>query len=393
VPVENCNCNISAGRSTVEGHILFDEGAQRSFITQELANQLQLQPTNHEHITVSSFGEQISASKRLVVTTISVQTLNKGYIPVSVLIVPKLAAPIRNSVRAHLDKLPYLAGLPLAHPVTSDENFYISILIGADFYWQFIQNRIVRGDGPTAVESKLGYLLSGPLPFKFSTYITCSQVLTLSCIIEKVDCDIFWQIESMGTTSEKKNPDAEFLQQYMDNNITIQQNGTYSLQFPWKANHPTLPSNYAICAKRTRAMVHRLAKTPHLLKLYNNIIEDQENRGFIERVSNSSVSTSVHHIPHRPVRKESLTTPIRIVYDCSCKQSSVSPSLNDCLNPGPPFLNDLSAILVRLRQHNFAFSSDIEKAFLHVYLDKADRDFTRFLWLSNPDDPCSSIIT
>jgi len=34
--------NVSAGQSTVEGHILFDEGAQRSFITQELANQLQL---------------------------------------------------------------------------------------------------------------------------------------------------------------------------------------------------------------------------------------------------------------------------------------------------------------------------------------------------------------
>jgi len=98
--------NVSAGRSIVEGHILFDEGVQHSFIPQELANQLQLQPTNHEHITVSSFEEEVSASKRLAVTTISVQTLFKGYIPVSVLIVPKLAAPICNSVRAHLDTLP-----------------------------------------------------------------------------------------------------------------------------------------------------------------------------------------------------------------------------------------------------------------------------------------------
>jgi len=189
-----------------------------------LTNYNSSQPT-----TVLSFGEQISASKTLAVTTISVQTLNKGYISVSVLIVPKLAAPIRNSVRAHLDKLPYLEGLPLAHPVTSDENFYISILIGADFYRQFIQNRIVCGDGPTAVESKLGYLLSGPLPFSPSAYITCSQALTLSCITEEVDCDNFWPIESIGATPEKQNPDAEFLQQYMDNSITIQQDGTYSL--------------------------------------------------------------------------------------------------------------------------------------------------------------------
>ena len=93
----------------------------------------------------------------------------------------------------------------------------------------------------------------------------------------------------------------------------------------------------AVCAKRTRSVAHRLAKTPHLLKLYNNIIEEQESRGFIERVSSSStcISTSTHYIPHHPVRKESLTTPIRIVYNCSCKQFPDLPSLNDCLNSGP----------------------------------------------------------
>ena len=108
-----------------------------------------------------------------------IQTLNKGHTPVSVLIVPKPAALIHNSVRAHLDQLSYLQGLPLAHPVISDENFHISILIGADFYWQFIQDRIVRDDGPTAVESRLRYLLLGPLPFPQSAYKTCSQILTL----------------------------------------------------------------------------------------------------------------------------------------------------------------------------------------------------------------------
>jgi len=139
-------------------------------------------------------------------------------------------------------------------------------------------------------------------------------------------------------------------------------------------------------------MANHLAKTPQLLQLYNRIIEDQESGGFIERVS-SDTSTSVHYIPHHPVRKESLTTPIRIIYDCSCKQSPDLPSLNDCLNLGPPFLDDLCAILLRFRKHNIAFSSDIEKAFLHVHLDEADRDFTCFFWLSNPADPNSSFVT
>ena len=63
------------------------------------------------------------------------------------------------------------------------------------------------------------------------------------------------------------------------------------------------------------------------------------------------------------------------------------PSLNDCLFTGPPFLNDMCSILIRFRVHKYGFSTDIEKAFLHVNLDKNDRDFTRFLWLSNNNDP------
>ncbi|XP_065895716.1 uncharacterized protein [Dysidea avara] len=390
--------DISSGQSghtTVEGNIFFDEGAQRSFITQNLADKLHLQPTSHENISVSSFGAHLSAVKRLAVASIFINTLNGIKISVSVLIVPQLAAPVRNSVRTHLSQLPYLQGLQLAHPGTSDENFHISILIGADFYWHFIQDRVVRGDGPTAVESRLGYLLSGPLPLSQSINISCVQISGLSCITEETDYSTFWKVESMGTTTATQNSDAEFLQTYLTTKVTVQSDGSYSLKFPWKSNHPPLPSNYTICVRRTRSMAHRLAKTPNLLRMYSTIIEDQERQGFIEKVNNNLEQTAVavHYIPHHPVKKDSSATPIRIVHDCSCRQSSDSPSLNDCLDPGPPLLMDLCAILLRFRQYEFAFSSDIEKAFLHVHLDPSDRDATRFLWLSDPADTSSPFTT
>ena len=44
-----------------------------------------------------------------------------------------------------------------------DSQFDISLLIGVDHYWKIVEDHIVRRDGPTAVQSKLGYLLSGPL--------------------------------------------------------------------------------------------------------------------------------------------------------------------------------------------------------------------------------------
>ena len=72
----------------------------------------------------------------------------------------------------------------------------------------------------------------------------------------------------------------------------------------------------------------------------------------------------MHYIPHHGVRKDSSTTPIRIVYDCSCIESHDKPSLNDCLKILPPQINHITRIIGRLRLHKYAVRTDIEKAFL-----------------------------
>lgn len=139
-----------------------------------------------------------------------------------------------------------------------------------------------------------------------------------------------------------------------------------------------LPTNYNRCKQRTRSMVRRPAATPQLVTTYGNTIAEYEARRFIERVVDPQPTDDAHYIPHHPVKKDSATTPIRIVYDCSFRSSPESPSLNDCLLVGPPFQNNMFSTLIRLRSFTYGFSTDIERAFLHVDLDDSDRDFTRF---------------
>ena len=50
-------------------------------------------------------------------------------IPLTVLIVPTIAAPIQNLNKKPLKDIPYLKGLKLAHPVTSTEQFTINLLL------------------------------------------------------------------------------------------------------------------------------------------------------------------------------------------------------------------------------------------------------------------------
>ena len=92
------------------------------------------------------------------------------------------------------------------------------------------------------------------------------------------------------------------------------------------------------------------------------------------------------------MKKESNTTPIRVVYDCSAKVSSKSLSLNDCLYTGPSLVPDLAQVLLRFRCQKYVFILDIEKAFLMVQLHENDRDYTRFLWPKDPSDPESDFL-
>jgi len=110
-------------------------------------------------------------------------------------------------------------------------------------------------------------------------------------------------------------------------------------------------------------------------------------RGFIERVHSPFPTTNCHYILYHAVKKDSPTTPIRIVYDCSSRSSHNAPSLNECMEIGPPFMNDLCSIILRFRLHKIAISTDMEKAFLHPN----DRDYTCFLWPSDITNPNSNL--
>ena len=60
-----------------------------------------------------------------------------------------------------MNRYPHFYGLKLADYSNSLDS--INVLIGSDYYWNFVTNEIVRGDsGPTAINSKFGWILSGP---------------------------------------------------------------------------------------------------------------------------------------------------------------------------------------------------------------------------------------
>ncbi|XP_074649042.1 uncharacterized protein LOC141904356 [Tubulanus polymorphus] len=377
---------INYGSNSTTVNILFDEGAQCSFITKKSVNELgvRLDKFEKQDVNISTFGDNSPGARTLRSIDLKLRT-RKGEIGLRALVVPEICPPIQNNVKLAVTNHPYLRNLPLA-PYVNTSNYEINLLIGADYYWSIVENEVVRGAGPTAVSSKLGFLLSGPINLNANT-----SVLHTTCLLNTIHSNDefsklsnYWDLEVIGIKETIKSETMNF-ETYRDNYLKRDTSGKYIANLPWKEDYPPLPTNFDICTARTRSMVKRLS--PELRQKYNAIIAEQLSREFIEIVENDDKSQG-HYIPHHSVKKESITTPIRIVYDCSCKQGD-NPSLNDCLESGPSLINDLVQILIRFRTNNVAFTSDIEKAFLNVKLGENDRNFTKFLWLSDPTDPDS----
>ena len=243
--------------------------------------------------------------------------------------------------------------------------------------------------GPVAVMSKLGYLISGPLTSASACAPTSTSTTLLLLNSPRNDnLPDLWSLESLGIKPPADSDNDSFIREYCDSSVK-KADGMYSVKLPWKPHHDELSNNKALAYHRTRATVKQLEKTPTLLDTYGSIIDDYEKRGFIEKVQNDdSPNDRTYYIPHHSIIRESKTTPVRIVFDCSSHQKGKA-SLNDCLETGSPKFNDISSILMRFRLSKYGLISDIEKAFLQIGIEEQDRDATRFFWLQDPKDPNS----
>ena len=79
-----------------------------------------------------------------------------------------------------------------------------------------------------------------------------------------------------------------------------------------------------------------------------------------------------HREKEAVIREAAESTKMRIVFDASAKASPTSPSLNDCLETGPPLQNLLWSVLVRKRFKPVALCADLKR------IQEEDRDALRF---------------
>ncbi|UYV84444.1 hypothetical protein LAZ67_X002193 [Cordylochernes scorpioides] len=183
-----------------------------------------------------------------------------------------------------------------------------------------------------------------------------------------------WKLDVLGimdAAETKSRKDLiEASNTHFKENVKRDESGRYIVSLPWIAGHPPVPVN-------CRTTEHRLLTTTRnvqgkmLYEKYDTIFEEWEKEKFIEEVEDKWEECS--YLPHRPVLKDSHTTPIRPVFDASCKKKGL-PSLNQCLEKGDNLIELIPDLLLRFRLGKYGIIADIRKAFLQIQVREEDQE-------------------
>ena len=378
--------------------IVMDTGSQGSYITDRARERLALATSGEQCMTIMTFGATQGGSRVCEYVKVGFK-LKSGQSQILTLFsVPAICERLTShSLINCRDVYPHLSGLEFADEPGDGEELHVDVLVGSDHYWDLITGRVRRGsDGPVAIDTKLGWVLSGPISTPGHTDASLNlmthALLANAQLSEEQTLNetmrSFWELESFGIP----DTDRSLYDELCD---TIKfRDGRYEVQLPWKTPRRDLPNNYGLSLKRLRGLLHRLRNDPDVLREYDTIIKTQLQQGIVEPVVDSATADipEVHYLPHHAViRRDKTTTKLRIVYDASAK--TIGPSLNDCLDPGPKFDQKILDILSRFRVHKIAVTADIEKAFLMISVWPQDREFLRFLWVDDPAQEDPKIVT
>ena len=371
----------------LEVRLILDSGSQNSYISERACELLNLETVGEQSLSIATFGSDKGSRK--VCPIVNVGMCLRGYpsMSLSLYMIPTICEPlVRQPISACVKQYPHLMGLQLADFSSTELSMPVDVLIGSDFYWQLVTGSVCReAEGPIAIHTKLGWVLSGPfshdVPDQSAMNLNITHVLQTNSIESCALGDqlrAFWELEALGIQPEEKTLYDDFV-----GSVKFE-DGRYKVPLPWREYHDPLPNNYQLSLNRLQGLLRRLKQEPAVLKEYDNTIQEQLSKGIIEAVSpEETPPTTTHYLPHHAVvRRDKSTTKVRVVYDASARSAN-GPSLNDCLLKGPKFNQLIFDLLVRFRSYKIALTADLEKAFLMVSVDEADRDVLRFIWVDD----------
>ncbi|XP_045783622.1 uncharacterized protein LOC123879758 [Maniola jurtina] len=378
------------------GRAVLDSGSTSSLLSEKMFRQLNL-PYNH--IDQSVLGINNASTHINKMCRLRLKSLNDTFMTnLHCFVLPSLTdnVPCRS---LDISKLNLPTDVCLADP-----HFYapasVDLILGADIFWDIIgSQRINLGDDkPTLCETRLGWIISGPMNNRFFTSylpnpIQCNYVNTNSTTdIQNQDIQNqlarFWNLEEVNISNlSTYSPEQKLCEEHFIKNTTRLEDGRFCVRIPLKENPSVLGDSLQRAKQCFLSLERRLLKQPKLYEMYREFMSEYQSLGHMSECE-LSLDSNAHFIPHHGVlRESSATTKLRAVFNASSSTTSTNISLNSIQMVGPTVQDDLLSILLRFRQHKFVILADVEKMYRQILVHPDDRYLQRIIWRDNPNQP------
>ncbi|XP_066596264.1 uncharacterized protein [Prorops nasuta] len=289
---------------------------------------------------------------------------------ITCLLVPNIAESIPSEVfpRENID-IP--KNIKLADP-----NFHlpqgIDILIGSGITLSLFsigQLNLSRNEYDLyAQKTLLGWVIVGEAPNKGQRKGEICQLT-----------GFFKQIVSLNLPGKEQvisNTDA--CESHYKLNTVRNEEGRYVVRLPFKINKPDLGDSKIIATRRFHALLRKFRSDPNLTIEYKKVMQEYIDSGHMTLLN--SEKGDGYYLPHHAViKRDSLTTKVRVVFDASAKTEK-GISLNDILLTGPVIQDKIFEHLIRIRLNKYIITADIEKMYRQILVNDEDRKYQRILW-------------
>ena len=194
--------------------VIFDSGNQRSYVTDKVANLLQLNSIGSEMMETGTFGQaKATVTERELVAVHVGHSFEEGTVQVEAFKVPVICKALQNQHVEEAKRVhPYLNKLWFSDVCPRQENLEVDMLIGADYLWEFMRGEEVRGekDEPVPISTSLGWVLSGPLKIRQKKSTAGTNLVTHVLEIQEqevqgtvhetlsVEFQRLWDLDSIG---------------------------------------------------------------------------------------------------------------------------------------------------------------------------------------------------
>lgn len=286
----------------------------------------------------------------------------------------------------------------------ADPDFYkpgfIDILLGADVHSDILKEGIRRHKSLIAVNSHLGWLISG----KISKINSQPRQFVVNHYEVEVDYLLrrFWELEEQPTKKLMTKLERQCEENYK-NTHKRNPDGRYEVRLPFEnEDDPKIGDSKPLAVRRLLQMEKKFIHRPELKEEYCKFMKQYELLGHMELIHEEHVESEkkeyikndntqtpkkkVYYLPHHAVLREaSISTKLRVVFDGSAKPEN-GKALNEELLTGPPLLQDLRDLVTRWRQHKIALVADIKQMYRQILVSHQDTDFQRIIWREDPTD-------